>query len=157
MQTGQTLAESPAKLKQAGPAISSAPSAPPADKFAKLAAECLPGWSLPGAFYSSDEIYHADLQRIWRQGWLFAGHSCEIPKPGDYFTLEVGADPLIIIRGEDGTIRGFHNVCRHRGSLVCTESAGHAKRLVCPYHQWTYGLKGELIACRGMPETFDKS
>jgi len=85
------------------------------------------------------------------------GHSCEIPKPGDYFTLEVDADSLVIIRGKDGTIHGFHNVCRHRGSLVCTEPAGNARKLVCPYHQWTYDLDGNLIACRGMPEEFDKS
>lgn len=127
------------------------------EKAAALAAEYRPGWSLPGPFYSDDVVYRADLERIWRTGWLFAGHSCEIPKPGDYFTLEVDADSIIVLRAEDDTIRGFHNVCRHRGSLICTESAGHAKKLVCPYHQWTYGLDGNLLACRGMPEEFDKS
>jgi Rieske 2Fe-2S family protein len=127
------------------------------DRLANLAAEYRPGWSLPGAFYSHDEVYRADLERIWRVGWLFAGHSCEIPKAGDYFTLEVGPDSIAILRGADGVIRGFHNVCRHRGSLICTESAGHAKKLVCPYHQWTYALDGSLIACRGMGDDFDKS
>src|SRR5689334_9786972 len=96
------------------------------DTLANLAADYRPGWSLPGAFYSHDEAYRADLERIWRAGWLFAGHSCEIPKAGDFFTLEVGPDSIAIVRGADGAIRGFHNVCRHRGSLVCTESAGHA-------------------------------
>jgi Rieske 2Fe-2S family protein len=98
------------------------------------------------------------VARIWRAGWLFAGHACEIPKPGDYFTLAVDTDPIIVVRGEDGTIQGLHNVCRHRGSVICEDSAGHAaRRLVCPYHQWTYGLDGRLLACRGMPDDLDKS
>jgi glycine betaine monooxygenase A len=127
------------------------------DRVAALAAEYRPGWSLPGAFYSDEVVYRAELERIWRAGWLFAGHSCQIPKAGDYFTLEVGADSIAVVRAADGVIRGFHNVCRHRGSLVCTEAAGHAKKLVCPYHQWTYGLDGKLLACRGMGDDFDKS
>src|SRR5882724_4143961 len=113
----------------------------PKDKVETLAAEYRPGWSLPGAFYSDETVYRADLERIWRAGWLFA----------------VDADSIAIVRGADGVIRGFHNVCRHRGSLICTEAAGHAKKLVCPYHQWTYGLDGELLACRGMGDNFDKS
>jgi len=127
------------------------------DRLAALAAQCRPEWSLPGEFYSEDAIYRADLDRIWRRGWLFAGHTCEIPKPGDYFTLQVDADSLVVVRGDDGTIRGLHNVCRHRGSLICSEAAGHSKKLVCPYHQWTYGLDGSLLACRGMADTMDKS
>src|SRR4051812_17248770 len=116
------------------------------ERVAELADGYRPGWSLPGPFYSDDSVYRADLERIWRTGWLFAGHSCEISKPGDYFTLEVDADSIIVVRAEDETIRGLHNVCRHRGSLICTEPAGHAKKLVCPYHQWTYGLDGNLLA-----------
>ena len=121
-----------------------------------LLAECRPGWALPGKFHSAEAIYRADLDRVWRTGWLFAGHACEIPKPGDYFSLQVDADPLIVIRGQDGTIHGLHNVCRHRGSIICHEGTGHATRLVCPYHQWTYGLDGALLSCRGMQE-LDKS
>ncbi len=120
-------------------------------------AQCRPGWSLPGAFYSEEQIYRADLQRIWRAGWLLAGHACEVPNPGDFFTLEVDTDSLIILRDDEGTIRCLHNVCRHRGSLICTSAGGQVRRLVCPYHQWTYGLDGALLACRGMPEDLDKS
>src|SRR5438552_16852262 len=116
-----------------------------------------PGWSLPGAFYSDPVIYRLDLDRVWRRGWLFAAHSCEIPNAGDYVTLSVDTDSLIVIRGEDGAVHGLYNVCRHRGSLVCTEPAGHARRLVCPYHQWTYACDGHLLACRGMQEDLDKS
>ncbi len=119
--------------------------------------DCRDGWSLPGAFYSKPEIYQADLERIWRRGWLFLGHSCEIPEPGDYFTCEVDTDPLLVVRAEDGSVCTLHNVCRHRGSIICTEPAGHANRLVCPYHQWVYGLDGGLLACRGMQSDLDKS
>lgn len=122
-----------------------------------LAAQYRPGWSLPGGYYSDPTVYQADLERIWRRGWLFAGHSCEIPKSGDFFTLTVDTDSLIIIRGDDGVVRGLHNVCRHRGSLICTEPAGNAHRLVCPYHQWTYASDGRLLACRGMAPDLDKS
>jgi len=127
------------------------------DLIDSLIAGRQPGRALPREFYSDENVYRADLDRLWRRGWLFAGHSCEIPKAGDYFTLEVDADSLIVIRGEDGVIRGFHNVCRHRGSLVCTAAAGHVNRLICPYHQWAYGLDGRLVACRGMQDDLDKS
>ena len=129
------------------------PSADPVDGWL---AKCRPGWALPGKFHSDEAIYRADLDRVWRTGWLFAGHTCEIPKPGDYFTLQVDADPLLVIRAQDGTIHGLHNVCRHRGSTICHEEAGHVSRLVCPYHQWAYGLDGGLLSCRGMHD-LDKS
>jgi Rieske 2Fe-2S family protein len=129
----------------------------PANTLGLLAAQYRPGWCLPGGFYFDPEVYRLDVERVWRSGWLFAAHSCELPKPGDYVTLEVDTDSLIVIRGEDGVVRALHNVCRHRGSLICTEPAGHAHRLVCPYHQWTYASDGKLLACRGMQEDLDKS
>jgi glycine betaine monooxygenase A len=122
-----------------------------------LVGNCQPGWSLPREFYADEEVYRADVETVWRRGWLLVGHSCEIRKPGDYFTFQVDADSIIVIRDDEGRIRGLHNVCRHRGSVVCTEAAGHVTRLVCPYHQWAYGLDGRLIACRGMQSDVDKS
>ena len=136
---------------------SAGPSPAARNNLGSAAAQYRPGWSLPGGFYSDPEVYRVDIERVWRRGWLFAAHSCELLKPGDYITLVVDTDSLIVIRGEDGAVRGLHNVCRHRGSLVCPEPAGHALRLVCPYHQWTYGGDGRLLACRGMPEELDKS
>ena len=121
-----------------------------------MAANACPEWqSLPGEFFSADIFYKADLDRIWRQGWLFVGFSCEIPEPGDYFTLKVGEDPLIVIRGEDGVVRAFHNVCRHRGTMLCSEPSGSARQLVCPYHQWVYDKEGKLLSCRGMQQELD--
>src|SRR5207247_7139699 len=102
-------------------------------------------------------IYRLELDRIWRAGWVFAGHTCSIPEPGDYFTLEVDPDSIIVVHGEDRAIHALHNVCRHRGSLICDTQAGHATRFVCPYHQWTYRLDGSLVACRGMQDTLDKT
>jgi len=126
-------------------------------RVAGLIANHQAGGALQGEFYRDEEVYRHDLDRIWRRGWLFAGHSCEIPKPGDYFTIEIDTDSIIVIRGDDAAVRGLHNVCRHRGSLICGEQAGHVTRLVCPYHQWTYARDGTLLACRGMQDDLDKS
>lgn len=115
------------------------------------------GYGLPRPFYHDELVYRADIELIWRRGWLFAGHSCQIPKPGDYFLYEVDSDSVIITRGDDGAVKAFHNVCRHRGSLVCTEPEGHVHRFICPYHQWAYGRDGRLITWRGMQDGLDKS
>lgn len=126
------------------------------NRMETLVAAAPPGWSLAQDFYSAEDVYRRDLEAIWRRGWLFAGHTCEIPQVGDYFTLEVDSDSIIVIRSDAQNIHALHNVCRHRGSQICDEKAGHKGRLVCPYHQWAYGLDGTLLACRGMHEDIDK-
>jgi Rieske 2Fe-2S family protein len=108
-------------------------------------------------FYSDEEIYRLDYQRVWRNGWLFAGHSCEILKPGDYFTFEVDSDSVIVTRDRNDQAQALHNVCRHRGSLICEDSAGHVNKLVCPYHRWSYDLDGRLLHAPGMEQDLDKS
>ena len=126
-------------------------------ELADLVASRQAGYSLPGDFYSSELVYRAELEQIWRRGWLFVGHTCEIPNPGDYFTFAVDNDSLIVIRDDDGEIHALWNVCRHRGTQICDEPQGRAGRLVCPYHQWTYARDGSLVSCRGMQEDIDKS
>jgi Rieske 2Fe-2S family protein len=121
-------------------------------QLAELIASRRPGYSLPRDFYSSELVYRAELERIWRRGWLFAGHTCEIPNAGDYFTLSVDTDSLIVIRDDDGEIHALWNVCRHRGTQICNEPQGRVGRLVCPYHQWTYARDGSLVSCRGMQD-----
>lgn len=116
-----------------------------------------PGFSLPRPFYTDERIFRQDLDQVFARRWLFAGHTCQVPRPGDYFTFEVGNDSLIIVRGDDGRVRALFNTCRHRGSRICTEPDGQAAKLVCPYHQWVYERDGRLAAARCMGETFDRS
>jgi glycine betaine catabolism A len=125
--------------------------------IAELVALRKPGYSLPGEFYSSELVYRAEIERIWRRGWLFVGHSCEVRSPGDYITFAVGDDSLIVIRDDDGQVNALWNVCRHRGTQICGESCGTVGRLVCPYHQWAFARNGKLVSCRGMQEDIDKS
>ena len=122
------------------------------EQVAKLIESRRSGYGLPGEFYSDELVYRADLEQIWKPGWLFAGHSCEIPEPGDYFTLRVDTDSLIILRDDDHDIRALYNVCRHRGTVLCEEECGTIGRIVCPYHQWTYARDGSLVSSPGMQE-----
>jgi Rieske 2Fe-2S family protein len=110
------------------------------------------GWSLERDFYTSPEIHEADVRRVFLRAWLYAGHVSQIPAPGDYFLYPVAGESLIVIRGEDGRVRALFNVCRHRGSRICSEAAGRKTRLVCPYHQWVYGSDGALRSARLMPD-----
>lgn len=116
-----------------------------------------PGFTLDQPFYIDPAYFQQDLNEIWYKDWLFIGHDCELPKPGNFMTVQVGAYPVVLVRDNDGGIRAFHNSCRHRGSRVCTEHRGSAAKLVCPYHQWTYDLDGSLQYARHMGESFDKS
>jgi len=116
-----------------------------------------PTTPLPREFYTGVEEYQADLETIWYRDWLFVGHDCEIPRAGDYLTVQIADYPVIVLRDRDNEVRAFHNSCRHRGSRICQEAHGHASRLVCPYHQWTYRLDGSLVAARDMGEGFDRS
>lgn len=115
------------------------------------------GYSLEQAFYIDPDLYKLDLETIWYRDWLFVGHDCEIPKAGNYFTLQIGNYPVVITRDRSGVIRALHNSCRHRGSRVCTQHKGSSAKLVCPYHQWTYELDGSLLFARHMGDDFDKS
>src|SRR3954454_69100 len=89
-----------------------------------------PDHGLPRAFYQTEALYRLELDKIWHAGWLFAGFTFEIPKPGDYITLSVDATSLIVMRGDDGAVRAFHNVCRHRGTQLCRNATGHVRAIV---------------------------
>ena len=115
------------------------------------------GYSLDQCFYTDPDLFRLDLELIWYREWLFAGHDCELTRPGSFFTVKIGDHPVIVLRDRQGHIRAFHNSCRHRGSLVCTAKKGMSARLVCPYHQWTYDLDGALVFARQMGEGFDAS
>ena len=98
----------------------------------------LPGMSLEREFYTSPKVFTHDMERIYFRQWLFAGHVDRVRKPGEYVLYTIAGESLIIIRGDDHVVRGFYNVCRHRGSRICLEEHGVSRRLVCPYHAWTY-------------------
>jgi phenylpropionate dioxygenase-like ring-hydroxylating dioxygenase large terminal subunit len=125
--------------------------------LAELIAAHQPGWSLAQPFYTHEDIFRLDLEKIWLNYWIYVGHISQLPQPGSYFSVQLGNEPVLILRGEDNVVRALLNVCRHRGSLICTEAAGQLKKLVCPYHQWVYDLDGKLRAAKLMPDDFDKS
>ncbi|REC94845.1 aromatic ring-hydroxylating oxygenase subunit alpha [Kushneria indalinina] len=104
-----------------------------------------PTYSLPQPFYNDARFFALDMQEVYEKEWLFAGMTCEIPAKGNFMTLEIGDNPIVIVRGAEGVIHAFHNVCRHRGSRLCTKEKGKVAKLVCPYHQWTYELDGRLL------------
>ena len=109
--------------------------------------------TLPGRFYTSPEIFHAERERIFYRQWICAGREERIPQPGDYFVRTIGTESVIITRGRDGVVRAFHNLCRHRGTRLCEADAGHFKNAIrCPYHAWTFGLDGRLLAAPSMDE-----
>ena len=124
--------------------------------IADLIASQKPGWALDQRFYTDPEIYQLELDRIVTRNWILAGHASQIPDAGDYLVFKLANESAIIVRGKDGKIRAFANICRHRGSLVCLENRGNKRKFECPYHGWTYDLDGKLIGARSMREDFNK-
>ena len=122
----------------------------------ELIASRTPGHTLPAPFYLSEEVFDQDVARIFGRHWIFVGVEPEIAEPGDFFTVEIGSDSIIIVRDDDMSIHAFHNVCRHRGARIRPAGRGIVGNLVCPYHQWTYNLRGELIHNEHMGEDFDR-
>jgi phenylpropionate dioxygenase-like ring-hydroxylating dioxygenase large terminal subunit len=127
----------------------------PAGLMADLAAHTRSGYSLDQRFYCDDAVFAADMREIVMRKWIVAGHVDQVRRRGDYFLYKVGRESIIVVRSDETTVNAFYNVCRHRGSVICTEPQGRVTRLTCPYHAWTYGLDGALIAARLMPADFD--
>ena len=115
------------------------------------------GHTLPRGLYVSDDAFAFDTQVMLKSVWLYACTVAHVKNPGDYFVFELADNSIIIVRGRDNKVRAFWNSCRHRGAKICLEQRGRAPRLMCPYHQWTYGLDGQLLAARSMAEDFDKA
>ena len=123
----------------------------------RLSAQTRVGFSLPREFYVSDAVFAADVDRVVSRKWIMAAHVDNLRQRGDYVLFKIGDEQIVIIRENETRIRAFYNVCRHRGSTLCSQSSGNAKKLVCPYHAWTYALDGSLVAARLMPDDFDKT
>ncbi len=102
-------------------------------------------WSIPAPFYTESDIQEQEKQRIFARTWQVVGHRDQLARPGDYFTTELLGEPLLLVRGAQGELRGFYNVCRHRAGPPA-EGCGSRKLFRCGYHGWTYGLDGSLIS-----------
>lgn len=98
---------------------------------------------LPNAAYWSEDWLNLERERIFQRSWVFAGVEAEIPDAGDMKPVEIGGAPLLLVRGKDGLVRAFHNVCRHRGAKLVSAPC-RKPILTCPYHAWSYGLDGKL-------------
>ena len=115
-------------------------------------------YTLPSRLYLDESIYEQEKQKIFYCNWHYAGHLSQLNKPGDYLTATVADESIFIVRGQDQTLRGFYNVCRHRAHQLL-EGSGNTRNIVCPYHAWSYALDGELRHARISEKVpgFDKS
>ena len=104
---------------------------------------------LPGWLYHDQETYALEQERIFRRSWQLVCHLSDIPSAGDWQSLVIGRESIIVVRAEDGAVRGMANVCRHRAARLLDGSEGCTKKLVCPYHAWTYELDGRLSGVPG--------
>jgi phenylpropionate dioxygenase-like ring-hydroxylating dioxygenase large terminal subunit len=112
-------------------------------------------FSLPSWIYHDPEFFEMEKRAIFRRAWQVVCHISDIPKPGDYHSFELMGELVITVRGEDGRVRSFHNACRHRAARLLDDTKGHCgRRITCPYHAWTYGLDGHLVAIP-QRETFE--
>jgi phenylpropionate dioxygenase-like ring-hydroxylating dioxygenase large terminal subunit len=127
-------------------------------EIASVNAQTLPGsvypqkigddeaFSLPAWIYRDPEFFELEKQHIFRTSWHLVCHQNDIPVTGDYHTFEILGESVMSVRGDDGQIRSFHNVCRHRASRLLDGGKGRCgRRITCPYHAWTYALDGRLV------------
>jgi Rieske 2Fe-2S family protein len=111
-------------------------------------------FTLPSRFYTSRDIFEEELERIFYSKWIYVACEADVPNPGDYVALKLGTRSFFLQRTEDGELKGFYNVCRHRGHELVPGEKGNCRRLICPYHNWTYNLDGKLMVARGMNSDF---
>ena len=115
--------------------------------------------TLPQKYYIEDLLLKQEMENIFFNSWLCIGRSNEMNKSGEYKNITIGNESLFIIRDEDNKLKGFYNICRHRGTRICSKEKGkYSKSIQCPYHGWTYDLSGRLIGAPNMDavEQFNK-
>ncbi len=115
--------------------------------------------TLPQQYFVSEKIFKEEQTKLFARQWVLVGHQSQIANAGDYFTAQVASESVIVVRDQRSSIRGFYNVCRHRGTRLCQDSSGQVRAIQCPYHSWTYALDGRLIGAPHMDEVpgFDKA
>jgi Rieske 2Fe-2S family protein len=112
---------------------------------------------LPGRAYHDAVIHEWEREQFLRRDWVVVGRESEAPEAGTYFTAELDGEPLLVVRGRDGQLRAFYNVCQHRGTAVVEEPCGKAVRFQCPYHAWIYDLEGNLVRAKHTEDLEDFS
>jgi choline monooxygenase len=116
-------------------------------------------WTIPGSWYTDPRVEALERETVWSRTWQMVARTAQVAEPGQFATATVGGEPIVVVRGGDGELRAFFNVCRHHAAAVMTAPCGKVDRMRCPYHGWTYDLAGKL---RGVPELdgvrdFDKT
>ena len=106
-------------------------------------------WTIPAPWYTDSRVYELERRTVFARTWQLVARAEQLSEPGEYVTCEIAGEPVVVVRGGDGRLRGFFNVCRHHAATVLTEEEGVARVLRCPYHGWTYSLEGEL---KGTPD-----
>jgi Rieske 2Fe-2S family protein len=112
--------------------------------------------TLPGHYYADGGVYALEQERIFARQWLCTARASDLEAPGSFETVEAAGESIILVRGHDQAVRAFLNVCRHRGSRLCSQERGRVTRTFqCPYHAWSYSLDGRLIGAPNMREMPD--
>ena len=114
--------------------------------------------TLPARYYTDPDLFKGELESFYAQMWICAGRVNQVPAPGDYFLREIAGESVIVVRDTGKSIRAYYNVCRHRGTRICTGAEGKFPgRIQCGYHGWTYAYDGRLTGAPHMHEGFDHS
>ncbi|MEC3952791.1 aromatic ring-hydroxylating dioxygenase subunit alpha [Nocardia sp. CDC153] len=114
--------------------------------------------TLGGEYYCDPAIFAKEQERVFERMWFCAVRAGDLAEPGAFRRVQIGRESVLVVRGHDGELRAFLNVCRHRGALICTENEGQVRRtLRCPYHAWTYALDGKLVAAPNIATLQDDS
>jgi phenylpropionate dioxygenase-like ring-hydroxylating dioxygenase large terminal subunit len=121
----------------------------PTTKNPELQAALERGETLPAEWYTNKDLFRLEQKRIFRRTWQYVGLTEQVAQPGDFFTFTIDNVPIVLTRDLSGHLRGFVNVCRHRGSQLVLAECGHRNTLQCHYHAWTYNLDGTLRAAPG--------
>ncbi|MFP3186797.1 MAG: aromatic ring-hydroxylating dioxygenase subunit alpha, partial [Paraburkholderia sp.] len=116
-----------------------------------------PGHGMPGELFGRKDVFDTDVDVFFHKHWILVGVTADVPEPGDVSTIDIGKVSILIVRDDDENIRTYRNVCRHRGARLKDAGKSTVGMLVCPYHQWTYDLNGELKHTTHMGIDFDRS
>ncbi|MFI8349735.1 aromatic ring-hydroxylating dioxygenase subunit alpha [Streptomyces sp. NPDC085596] len=112
--------------------------------------------TLPGRYYTDPDVFRREQEALLESMWFCAVRGADLDRPGAFRTVQVGRESVLVTRDRTGALRAFLNVCRHRGARLCTEESGEVRRsLQCPYHAWTYGLDGRLVAAPNLTKMPD--